>query len=239
MLSIVIICYNIDSRIFILQIEAIRKFCKDEFTIYILDNSTDLKLAESIRYHSERLKVYYKKCNAATSNGSESHAWAANLSYSLLKGTGSDFFLYLDHDCVPVQEFSIKEILGDNFLFAGMGQGKNGITYYWPGLVAWDNKKVDNELIDFSPITERGLDTGGKLHLAVEKYGKEKCVFFDEAYYQNPYFNGKAYTHYAMINKGMFCHLINASGWNKIEDQEERINSLINVLQDKTSINVD
>jgi hypothetical protein len=58
-------------------------------------------------------------------------------------------------------------------------------------------------------------------------------VFFDEKYYENPHFKKTMYNFYATINDDMFMHFINSSGWNKIEGNEERINSLINILEER------
>lgn len=234
---IVIITYNLDSRIFLLQIEAIRKFCKDDFVIEIIDNSSNDAQAEAIRYHAQQQNVSYIRTHSVIQNGSESHAFAANLSYERFKDYGYGIMVYFDHDLIPVKPFSIAEILGDDYVMGGMAQGKNGKTYFWPGLFFYNAKKVDGEFINFLPVT--GLDTGGSLYKAVEHYGIEKCVFFDEAYYQNPYFKGRLYNHYVLINSGMFLHCINASGWNKIEDQEERINSLVTIIREKIDANVD
>ena len=41
-IGIVIITYNIPSEVFTLQIQAIQKYCMDEFTIEVFDNSSDL-----------------------------------------------------------------------------------------------------------------------------------------------------------------------------------------------------
>jgi hypothetical protein len=233
--GIIIICYNLDSRIFLLQMEAIKKFCRDDYTVEIFDNSTNPELSEAIRYHAEIRNISYRKTFARDLNGSLSHSWACNFAYQLLQKE-YEIFLYFDHDLIPVRSFSITKILGEDKIFAGMGQGKNGITYFWPGIVGWNNTKVDSDLIDFNP--EDGLDSGGKLHYAIEKYGKENCVFFNEAYHQNPYFNERSYSVYAMINDNMFLHCINTSNWNFVPKHEERINTLCAIIREKIDANV-
>jgi len=235
--GIVIIVYNISSEIMILQIEAIRKFCKDDFTIEIIDNSTDIQVSTDIRYHCERLGVNYKKTFAISLNGSQSHSFAANLSYQKLKDQ-FDIFLYLDHDCIPVLPFSVVEILGEEKVMAGIGQHEVN-TFMWPGCVAWRNDKVDNELIDFSPCHELRQDTGSGLRKVIEKYGKENCIFFDEAYHQNPDFVDNRYGYYSMINGGVFCHCVNGSNWAASDRHEERINSFANIIREKINANVE
>lgn len=228
--AVVIITYNIQSEIFILQIQAIRKFCKDYFEIQIFDNSTKDHMGEAIRYHSDLLNVNYTKTNPAVGEGSENHSWAANLSYQILKDN-YDYLFYLDHDCVPVVDFSIVEMLGEK-LYAGIAQKTP--TYLWPGCFMFNNS-VDHDLIDFTPNHLLGLDTGGELFHLVDKYGKESGLFFKENYCQNQYFNHKLYNHYAMI-QDTFMHFIAASNWISIEHHTERINGLIAILKEKTNL---
>lgn len=231
--AICIITYNIDCRIFLLQVEAIRRFCKDDFEIQIIENSSNAELGEAIIYHAKQLEISWTKTNAASFNGSESHVFAATLAYERFKNDGYDILCFLDHDVIPLKDFSLAEILGEEKVFGGMGQGKNGKTYYWLGLVFWNTNKIDKNIIELTPSIELGLDSGGNLYKAIDVAGKENCVFFDESYHQNPYFNGRLYNHYVMINKGMFMHCINSSNWNFIEDNEERMSSLVNIIREK------
>ncbi len=228
--AVVVITYNLPSDVFLLQIEAIKKFCKDDFEIQIFDNSNDMNKAADISYHAKELGLSYNKTNASSENGSDSHSFAAGVSYQFLRNKYKAF-LYLDHDCIPVREFSILEMLGEDKIIGGLGQGGNK-TYFWPGMVFWRNDKIDNDIIDFNFSHDLGLDSGGNLYKIIEKYGIEKCLFFNEEYCQNPNYNGK-YNHYAMINNGMFMHFVNTSGWNPIEDNTTRINSLINIAKEK------
>lgn len=226
--GIVIITYNISSELFALQIEAIRKFCKDDFEIMVIDNSTDMKMSVGIQYHAGQLAIPYKKTMASSYDGSDSHSFAANFSYLMLKDH-FDAMFYLDHDCLPIKPFSVIEILGEDKIMAGIGQHD---LYMWPGCVMWRNDKIDKELISFNPDHERRLDTGAGLSKVIEKYGKENCIFFNEVYEQNPNFTGK-YNYYALINDGMFLHVVNSSNWSGEMRHEERINSMVNLLREK------
>lgn len=230
--GIIIITYNISSEIFLLQIAAIKKFCKDDFTIHVFDNSTDKDLAENIRYHASHLGLDYIKTFAGGKDSSDSHAFCANFAYQKLKDK-YQFFFYADHDLIPVMEFSIIDILNGGHVMAGIGQEKIK-KYYWPGCLMWRNSDIDKELIDFSP--EAGLDTGGSLWKVIEKYGGDSCVFFNESYHENPYFKSKDYGSYAMINNQMFMHFVASSNWVKLKNHQERISSLINVAKEKTGL---
>lgn len=230
--GVVIITYNISSELFCLQIEAIRKYCKDDFEIVVVDNSTDAIKSTAIEYHSGLLNLLYRKTFASSMNGSDSHSFSANFSYQRLKNI-YDRFIYLDHDVIPVMDFSIEEILGEDKVMAGIGQVKGDTTYFWPGLLFFNNDKIDHNLIDFNPNHQRGLDTGGNLYKVIETYGKEACVFFNESYHQNPEFIDSKYGYYSMIMDETFLHCVNSSNWSGELRHQERINSLINIIKKK------
>lgn len=230
MLGIVIIVYNIPVEVTILQIEAIRKFCKDKFEINIMDNSSDKDMSEGTSYHCNRLGVKYRRLKSESKDPSISHSFAANISYRILPKY--EKYLYLDHDCIPVKEFSCEEILGDKIM-CGLEQQKEKV-YFWPGLLFWRKDKIDSNLIDFS--TAPGLDTGGALWKIIEKYGKENFVFIDEIYAQNIHFSGDSYGYYSLLLNETFVHFINGSAWNTVENNTSRINSLINIVKNKAQV---
>lgn len=232
--GIVIIVYNLPIEIFLLQISAIKKFCKDEdYTIEIFDNSTDVVIAESIEYQAGLLELSYRKTVANSQNGSDSHSWAANLAYHKLKDSYGQF-LFLDHDCIPVIEFSIEQTLGE-YVMAGVGQGAKK-KYLWPGSLFINSKAIDKDIIDFAPSHKFNLDSGGNLYLTIEKYGADKCIFFNEAYLQNPFFVDSQYGYFSVINNGMFYHFVNGSNWAGAKRHEERVNSFINIIREKTGL---
>jgi GT2 family glycosyltransferase len=233
-IGIIIITYNLPSEILLLQVAAIKKFCKDDYAIELIDNSSNLEMAKNIKYHANQLGIPYIKTFANSENGSDSHTWACNFAYQRFKDDYK-YMLFLDHDCIPVQEFSIVEILGGGHVIAGLGQGQRK-KYMWAGLVMFANERIDKSIVDFSTNSIYGLDTGGNLYLIVEKYGEENCIFFNEAYYQNQYYNGKTYNHYAMLNNGGFLHFVNSSLWTAVENNEARVNGLINIAKEKTGL---
>ncbi len=231
--GLVIICYNISSEIFLLQMEAIRKFCKDkDYTIEIIDNSSDEEMAEGIRYHSEsvnmkgELRINYTRTHSSTKDSSDSHCFASNFSYRILKEDYS-LFGYLDHDLIPITDFSVEEILGETKMIAGVGQ-HHGV-YMWPGCLFF--RKMEG--IDFSPNHDLGYDTGGNLYKTIENVGKEHCIFFNEQYFENPYYRKEPYNYYAVINNGMFLHCVALSNWVNLEDHTDRVNSIINIIREK------
>jgi hypothetical protein len=228
-MGIVIIVYNLPTDMFLLQIEAIERFCKDkDYTIEIFDNSSIHLMSHNIKYHAELIGLSYTRTMASSENSSDSHAFSANFAYQKLKDKYDGFF-FMDHDLYPVRDFSVEEILKGNVIAAGLGQGAKK-TYFWPGCVMFNNTIIDKNIIDFSPNSEYGLDTGGNFYRLIEEYGKENCIFFNESYHQNPYFVDARYGHYAMINNEMFLHCVNASNWAENQRHEERMNTLKNII---------
>jgi hypothetical protein len=73
------------------------------------------------------------------------------------------------------------------------------------------------------------------LYKVIERYGKAGVRFFNETHHQNPHFTKSFYNFYTTLNDGMFMHFVNASNWAGSEANEERINSLINILKEKIS----
>jgi len=227
--GIVIIVYNTEKFIS-KQIECINRFCKDEnFTIEVYDNSTMPEKAEAILYFCTQLGVKYTKIYSAESSGSKSNAFACNLAYLKLRDD-YDFFLFLDHDTFPIREFSVEKTLNGKAM-AGVGQTKSRVYFQQTSLM-WDNRVIDHNLINFSVSNELGLDTGGMLYRVIEQYGNDAMIYFNEKYYQNPYFREGFYNFYATVNNDMFMHFINGSGWNPVPNNEERLNSLLNVLNE-------
>ena len=229
--AIIIITYN-NSQLIKKQVECIRWFCKDDADIIIVDNSTDADTIAAIKYYNDtELHCKYLKTDATSKNGSESHCFSANLSYLKFKDDYK-FIMYLDFDCFPIKDFSIKELLAGKIM-TGMGQRKGELEYFWPGCTMWDNEQIDRNLVNFAVSHELELDTGGMMFKIIEKYGKEKCPFFNEIHVQNPNFTKTMYNFYALINDGMFMHFINSSNWNPTECHQERMNSLLNLLEEK------
>lgn len=223
--GVIVVTYNQPSLL-VRQCELIKKYCKDDYTIVVVDNSTDDQAIRDIKYHAKNQNCEYMKTIPQCTDGSRSHAFAANSSYGVYKNR-FDLFFYLDHDCFPIKEFSVVNVLHGNSI-AGIGQQKRK-KYLWAGCVMF----FRDDLIDFSVM--EGLDTGGGLHKMIDKYDEwGQVIYFDETYEESGFKTDSIYSKYSLINKGMFMHFINGSNWNAIENNEGRINSLLNILEEKT-----
>lgn len=232
--AVIIVIFNVADLV-VKQIECIRRFCKDDPDIIIIDNSTNKEVSEAIVYRIRDLNCIYEKTQAASGDPSLSHAFAANFAYGRYRDS-YDYMFYLDHDAMPIKEFSMKEILGDKVM-AGMAQTKpSGKTYIWPGCTFINNTIIDKNLIDFSPNIPFGLDTGGNLYKVFDHYGKDRFVFFNEHHHENIHFKKQHYNFYSIIHDGVFMHWINGSGWSTMltkEENAERLSTLMVCLNEK------
>lgn len=225
MTGIFIITYNTPSDVFLCQMEAIKKFCKDDgYIVEIWDNSSEEEFALAISYHCENRGVKYTRAKVGNLDPSRSHACAANMAYFVGSKIYDNFF-FLDHDCIPIADFDVEsELIG--IMAKGIGQGAKK-TYFWPGCFMFSGLLGD--YIDFTPNGQYGLDTGGNLYQMIDELPKEKFKFIGEEYRENPDYNGK-YNFYSVID-GRFMHFINTSNWNRQEDNEQRINSLLGIAK--------
>jgi hypothetical protein len=235
--AICVIVYNLNSRVFILQMEAIKMLCTDEdYTIEVVNNSDNQELSDSIKHQAGVHGVSYREVVSGTKDPSHSHAFAANFAYQKIKDQ-YDAILFLDHDAIPIQKFSVIEMLGGKYI-GGVLSGRE-LNYFWPGCVCIDNSRIDKDLVDFSPNNDLRLDTGGELRHLKEKYGDEGCRYFDEVGAQNEaMMHHKHYYFYMLIYNKTFLHFLAGSNWPNSEQHEKRINSLINITQTKISENV-
>jgi len=230
--AIIIIAFN-DARLIQTQVSLIRKFCTDSNTdIIIFDNSSIINLSKEIENSLlPGEDLIYHRFNGLHFNPSESHAYACNKAYlEYSKKYGS--ILFLDHDCFPVKEFSVKALIYE-YIVSGIPQLK-AKKYFWAGYVAFDVNSMFGFLPNFSVSREYGLDSGGMLFEVIERFGDKRCRFVDEVKVLNADFENNSYPEYAMIDNGTFMHFINASGWNDVVGNKERIESLYKILSDKT-----
>lgn len=235
--GIIVVTYNVPDFV-IHQEKTLRKFFSGEYDLIIIDNSDIAEKAEAIKYHCDRLKLSYIKTNATSSNSSDSHAFALNLAYNKFKNE-YDKLLFLDHDCFlfkPLnseEDFAVADVIG-------LKQKKGDVEYFWPGCLSLDMTMLDflgyTDIVDFSINHEKGLDTGGNLYKLIKAIKGTGGTIgeFSESYEQNPAFNTPPYNFYSVIGD-IFMHFINGSGWNKTESNQERINSLLNILESKVN----
>ena len=217
MTVIIIITFNTPSEVLKLQLANIKKFCKDDFVIEVIDNSRtrhDMTKEIALPYGN------YTRTELPKRDASNSHGAACDFAYKLLKDK-YDTFLFLDHDCIPVKDFSVVEILGDKQL-GGVLQGVSDTKYLWVGCLML--KRFEE--IDFMPDETKRIDTGGGTWKIMNG---TNTVLFSERGVNNPKFQHGMYHFYTMICDETFMHFLNTSNWNRNKRNTERINTLIEI----------
>lgn len=236
MIGIVIITFNTPS-FFTKQIELIQRFCTDDYEIIIVDNSDDKEKYDSIKYHAKRLGCKFRKVSSADGDASHSHSFAANFAYS----DNRNYYKYLsfwDHDLFPTKPFSLREMIGDAHIM-GLEQIRMKVKYLWPGFLTMttDIEIIDPNKVDFTPRKIDGVmtDTGGGMAPMLKNIADANKVLLPEIHKHNTTFKGKD-NFYAEI-AGHFVHFINGSNWKRAKKQQERINSLLNILETRINEN--
>lgn len=236
---IITVAYG-SSRLIIKQNELIKRFCKDEnFEHIVIDNSKVDNVLNELNSFLETNKGAFKlhRTNFDIGDNSQSHALALNWAYSVYKES-CDYCFFIDHDCFPVKDFSVVEML-ENKVHGGLIQlrqpkneeGKEvDFFYFWAGFFMFNNNKIGRSLIDFSPNRQFGLDTGGNLYPLFYIYKKEQYFESSETKHLNPQFEGEEY---AMLHNEGFLHFINGSNWSGRENHELRLESLYGILEEK------
>lgn len=227
MVGILVIFYN-QTDFLLKQHEHLKLFMKDEYKLIVVDNSSDDHIAAGMKHHAGELGLEYVRTKSASKNGSDSHAFALCFAYQKYKAQ-FDRIMVLDHDCFLIKPFSVTETLAGKQI-AGLGQIRDGEKYFWPGVCLFRT----NVQMDFS--ISKGKDTGGNTSKAIQSIGEDNCVFFDEAYAQNEAFNKSQYNFYALIHNGTFMHFINGSNWAGSAENQERLNSLFNILENYKNV---
>lgn len=189
--------------------------------ITVVDNSSNVNAASEIQAICEKYGRQYIKLNNSEGDSSKSHALALNEAYWLLN-IPYDVLILADHDIFPTNYFNVPDFMKD-LVIAGVPQIRGQITYLWAGLVLINNLKVDKKLIKFD--TQEGLDTGGKLHRLLKTLPESAYKFLDE--FQKKTTEGYEYSDI----DGKFIHLLNGSNWKGDLDHENRVNSILKILQ--------
>lgn len=236
--AFVIVIYNID-HLLQRQLDLIRKYCKGEYDIIVINNSDIEAKANSINVICNANGLIYLKTDSGGANPSDSHAFAISVAHNTYRDSYRRI-CYLDHDIFPVKEFSFDGLLNDTYV-AGNHQQRpyadGVIEYMWPGLLAINYNMVDKDLINCYPTVVNGvmLDTGGRLYNLLNTLPRDKYRFLDEIYERNPAMEKSQYSYYSMMADKTFMHFIGASNWMGKKDTEQRVQTLLKILDEKTA----
>jgi hypothetical protein len=220
-LAIITIAYN-KADLIEIQYDLIKKNITDNYSYFVVDNSSLFSESICMQKFCERKKINYFKIpiNPEINNPSMSHGLALNWAIkNIVKRYKISNFALLDHDVFPVKKYTILDKLSSQIIY-GLRQYRKGVWYLWPGFAIFDLKHIDIKKMDFLP--KPGLDTGGSMWLSLYKgidtqnmkFAKIKNKFVGEG--RNKQKNG-----YQIIDEA-WIHMVNGSNWAGIKNIKKK-----------------
>lgn len=228
------------------QVDAIKKYLVDKFSLIIADNSSNRDDRNQIAAIARLENITYVPIprKYLIPNPSQSHAYALNWVYRhFLINRGSEYFGFLDHDILPYRSTSIIKKLKSSPCY-GLVQNRAEKWYLWPGFCFFNSKS--NPDLDFLPSD--GLDTGGGSwnkfynHLKLSSLPRVKHSYGEigkRGVMRKKFSSGKIYQ---LVKSDSlveyiddWIHLYNGSDWRKLNSNlSEKLEKLGFVKSDFT-----
>ncbi|MCH7408647.1 hypothetical protein MM239_04515 [Belliella sp. DSM 111904] len=243
------IAFN-DPEIIELQIQLLKKYLKDDFDHYILDNSSIQEARINLKRICKSHKVKYIGLPKNPYSNNKSHAAAMHWGYfNLIRKSKYSFFGFLDHDIFPTTSYSVLDRIKNgvygrkvNAYFTGGYHEdlSNEHPYWslWAGFCFFD-KIMFNGIYPcrfnfFSKHFPNGdyLDTGGglwdkvysKINLPTSFSSYEVVSLSDKI--NNDIQNDKI-----EILDNTWCHFVSLSNWRKVTNIKEKRSQVFYYLQ--------
>lgn len=149
-----------------LQISCLKQYLKDDFDIFVVNDSRDEKYLNeflNICFENNIEMLIHQSYSGKTP--SQYHAdtveWVFNECLDD-RCENDDIVLFLDHDMFLIEEIKLETYF-DNYDVIGLLQTRENIKYVWPGIMAFVYSKLKNFDFNFQPQVVNGqhLDTGG------------------------------------------------------------------------------
>jgi hypothetical protein len=206
------------------QNRCLKKFIKEPFELYCIDNSSELKYTNQFKEICEKNNIQYRKnLEPNHSLAGESHYSALQWSYKTIISQTEEIIVMLDHDTFPIDYVSIIELLGTACLAgAPQSRGKD-IEYFHPSLMIFDTKNLPNKhSVSFkgSIINGEPTDIGGNLYYYFKdnpnvnkKYLKCGHIGKDNSFLPKELIDKYGYDHVFEMIENKFLHTRNGSNW--------------------------
>lgn len=247
-LYIITIAYN-HAKLIEKQIELVKKYGKDEnYRHIIVDNSSKRSVRKQIKTICECEGVDYvgvplyidKLISHRLFGNGLSHGAALNwMFYHVLIPNKPERFALLDHDVLPLKEFSLNEKLGPRD-FYGVERNMGVGWYLWPGWCVFKYDVVEKCKPNFLPVFVDGvyLDSGGGVFEPLYSQYSFKNIGFPEVitkrvkrteglHKHNDIYHGDCLQY---INH-TWLHIINGSNCAHIRGKEEFVDYVIDHLE--------
>lgn len=158
-----------------LQYQALQHFVGGA-ELCVLNNAPPARadVAERISHLCSTLGVRcYSVENPAPDPSSIAHSHALSWGWRrVVMSDRPDVAVLLDFDLFPLARTSVEALLGDAHV-AGCGQSRGLVSYFWPGLLAFDLRMLPNPeeiRLSHGVVDGEQVDTGGELHRYLRKY---------------------------------------------------------------------
>ena len=232
-LALVSIAFN-KPRLISEQIRLFRKYLKDDYTLTVVDNSSEPKMIHQIMAVCASTETPYVR--APTSKGQE-HYDALNYAWQeVLKPSSSTHIGFLDHDVFPTKETTLLDKVGEvGFYGVGQRHSPTDKLYLWPGFFFISRAWLGDRELDFNGI--RGDekrddgDTGSANWPLFENEDWSKMFHSSSFGYRNirrP--DNYGLQSFGYEDFGDFIHFTNGSFWMAIPQPEERERLLQEIL---------
>lgn len=130
----------------IYQNKCLRKFVKEPFDFYCIDNASEQKFSDQFKLICQNNNIHYIKNEEPDhSLAGQSHYSALQWSWNNIISLTEEICVMTDHDTFAIDYLSIKDLLGDNCL-AGFHQARGPkLEYFHPSLMIFNTKNMPNK----------------------------------------------------------------------------------------------
>ena len=160
-----------DAEIVQLHYESFKKFMRDPFEYFVLDNTDEAGRSEGVRKYCESQKINYVRLQPHTAwtrwKDGTSHAFGLDWGYhNIILRYKPDIFGLVDGDFFLTKPISVRELMGSGDAWGIITDRLPfwhfwGLIYYiWPGFSFFRTERFAKHTPNFLPTW--GLDNGGK-----------------------------------------------------------------------------
>jgi hypothetical protein len=164
------------------QYTCFTKHLKDPFVFHVINNAREQEMRNAITLTAEALNlpVHHTHSDTPFHLAGKHHADSLNMVWkSDMIHHKDSYVMFMDGDCFLVAPFSVNNYMGDHVTFGGCKQQRDHIYHYLTPVIVMANPSLlpEAETIDWEGIgiNNTRLDTGGGLHLYLEKHPEVKA----------------------------------------------------------------
>lgn len=220
------------------QIRLLDKYLKDDYVLWVIDQSSDEHLAEETRQATVPAGCVYVRLPTRLHHEGLNYASALILGWlDKLARPGDDapYLGFLDHDVYPTKPTRLIPLIEEaGFYGVGQRHAPTGRFYLWPGFCFFSREWLAGRPLDFTGIRGKTRaddgDTGSGLWPLFADEEWERLYRPEHGYraIREPDDYGLQSWGYERI--GDWVHLSNASHWMAVPEPDERDRLLYEML---------